>query len=400
MNWSFLNIFPAGWKFYLQFLLFPVAWFFWSIDGGGYELIAKVLFLSLPLLLLSVAVVATVTGLASAIFRPSRAFFTATLLIAWWDGGKAVLLYWSGIVKFVFFLFGWIYGAVRIVILGIIQTIKDVIFLPATIIFRLLKGYAAPGIPWIAVFITLFWILLESAAFAFILKGTIINVISALANTEISDAVALMGGFLFLFMFIGGSFACMHGLVLAFENKKYGNIIKMLFIEFFVMFIEVMFFYREFVSSLAPFLSQMTNEQFQMNVYHILIIATMSWVGVRAGVWFFFAKFGTPTLLMIISREGLLEKAENGKIKVVGGPLLWIKEIVDELQGEINWFSDKGREITEAFVLPPVQIFACMTNFVMIVLTGRILFSLPLHTLKEIKDTKQLLDQIAKEEKK
>jgi len=185
-----------------------------------------------------------------------------------------------------------------------------------------------------------------------------------------------------------------------FENKKYGNIIKMLFIEFFVMFIEVMFFYREFVSSLAPFLSQMTNEQFQMNVYHILIIATMSWVGVRAGVWFFFAKFGTPTLLMIISREGLLEKAENGKIKVVGGPLLWIKEIVDELQGEINWFSDKGREITEAFVLPPVQIFACMTNFVMIVLTGRILFSLPLHTLKEIKDTKQLLDQIAKEEKK
>ena len=103
---------------------------------------------------------------------------------------------------------------------------------------------------------------------------------------------------------------------------------------------------------------------------------------------------------MIISREGIINSSNQKGIKIVGEPLLWIKSIVKELRGEIDWFSEKGNEMLEAIILPPVQILACMTNFVMVLLTGNNLFSLPIRTIQEIKDSNQLVAHIRKEGKK
>ena len=280
MNLSFLKFVPEEWRMLCTVLLFPIGWLLWSFSGSGYELILKIVFLFLPILFLCVSVFCTILSLVTVIFRSDRQMFVATVLIGWWDGGKSILIYWAGIFKLLFFSVGWISGAIRIVAMGFFQTLKDIIFLPATIILRMLRGYASPGIPWIAVFITLMWIILESLAFSFILRNTIVDIISSLAHVEFPPIVAFGSAFIFLFMFIGGSFACMHGLVEAIEKKDVGNIIKMLSIEFFVMFIEVMFFYREFVSSLAPFLAQMTDDSFQMNIWHILTISSMAWFGV------------------------------------------------------------------------------------------------------------------------
>ena len=51
------------------------------------------------------------------------------------------------------------------------------------------------------------------------------------------------------------------------------------------------------------------------------------------------------------------------------------------------------------FILPPVQIFAVLSNFIMILLTGKNLFNIPLKSVNDLKDTKEMVNQITMEEK-
>ncbi len=398
---SFIQLFPKDWRLLAQVVFFPIAWFLWTFEGEGWELVGKILFLTLPFLFICVGVICTLISLVTIVFRPNRTYFIATVLITWWDGGKSILLYWAGIFKFLFLAAGWLYGALRLMILGAFQTLKDIIFSPIHIMMNMAKNYSSGGVPWIAVLITIFWIACEAIAFSYILTPLVVDIIGGLTNTDVSSGVAMLGLIIFLFMLIGGSFACMHGLVEAIEKKEPATVVKMLIIEGMVMSIEVLFFYREFVESLAPWFAQMTNDAVHMGPGLIIGIAAMAWMGIRSGTWFFFAKYGTPTLLAIISREGMVDgQGEKTGVTVIGAPLSWIKNLVSQLQDEINWFSAKGSEMTEAFVLPPVQVLAVMTNFLMILLTGKNLFNLPIKTMKELKDTKQMLDQISEEVKK
>ncbi len=393
---SIAQMLPDKWRFLYTILFFPVGLLLWSFEDSGYILFLKILFLAIPLLFLCVAIFCSLVSLVTVVFRPNRTFFIATVLITWWDGGKAILTYWAGIFRFLFLSVGWIFGALRVIVFGTFQTIKDILFLPLTILTRLVKGYSAPGIPWIAVMITFFWIACEAITFSYILNGLVVDIIAGLTNKVLPDMLVMSGLFVFLFMLIGGSFACMHGLVEAFENKKVVTIIKMLVIEFFVMAIEVMFFYREFVDSLAPWFAQLSNDTFHMGPIMVVTIAGMAWFGIRSGTWFFFAKYGTPTLLMIISREGIERGEESSPHETKHGvPLSWIKELTHKFQSELNWFSEKSIDIVAAFVLPPVQVLAVMTNFFMILLTGKNLFVLPIKSMDELKNTKQMLEQIS-----
>ncbi|HLE11118.1 MAG: hypothetical protein A2504_01520 [Bdellovibrionales bacterium RIFOXYD12_FULL_39_22] len=399
---SLIQLFPENWQLLAQIIFSPIAWFLWTLEAGGQEFALKIIFLALPSLFICVGTIATIVALVTIIFRPNRTYFIATVLITWWDGGKSILLFWAGIFRFIFLSVGWIFGAIRLVVMGAFQTIKDIVFSPITILLKMAKGYSTPGLPWIAVLITFFWIVCEALTFSYILTPMAMEIIGGLTNTEINPATAMAGLMIFLFMLIGGSFACMHGLVEAIDKRQPVTIIKMLFIELMVMFIEVLFFYREFVESLAPWFAQITNETVLIGPGLVITISAMAWFGIRAGTWFFFAKYGTPTLLMIISREGMEDEKGGSKksVTVVGAPLNWIKQLIGQLQDEINWFSTKGTEITGAFVLPPVQVLAVMTNFFMIILTGKNLFVLPIKTLEDLKDTKQMLAQISGEEEK
>ncbi len=401
---SIAQLLPEKLRIVYHILFFPIAWLLWTIRGGEESLvitIIKVALLTLPVLFICVGVFCTVLSLVTSIFRPNRSYFVATILITWWDGGKAILMFWAGLIKFIFLSIGWLAGAIRLVVLGFFQTTKDVLFLPIGMVMGTVKGYAKPGIPWVAVFITFFWIILESVIFSFILTPMVVDIIAGLTNQILSRAVASTGLFLFLFMVIGGSFACMHGLVDAIAEKNVISIIKMIFIEFVVMCIEVFFFYREFVDSLAPWFAQMTNDQVHMGAGLIITIATMAWFGVRASTWFFFAKYGTPTLLSIISREGMEgNQSEKGeKPRLISLPMAWIRELTGQVQKDMDWFSVKSKEILSAFVLPPIQVLAVMTNFGMILLTGKNLFNLPIKSLEELKDTKFMLEQITEKKK-
>jgi len=389
------NFFSGNWKILFYVLFFPVAWVPWLFEDTLWLVILKVLFLFIPVLFIIVAFWFTIFSFLTVFFRPRRVNFIATILITWWDGGKAILMYWGGIFRFVFLSFGWIWGSLRIVIVGTYYTLREILFLPFTMIKGASENYLRPGIPWLAITLTFGWIILEGIIFSVILTGMTTEIIAQLTDSVPSEAVVRIGLFLFLSVVIGGSFACMHGLVEAISERSTGDIFKMLVVEVCVMLFEVMFLYREFVDSLAPWIAQATGDKVHLGPGPVILIAGLAWLGVRASTWFLFAKFGTPTLLTIISREGVASSGAAGAgASTVGTPLQWIKTIVSNLQSEINWFSEKGNELIDAFVIPPVQILAVMTNFCMVFLTSRTLFNLPLKTVGDIKETRELIDEI------
>ena len=384
----------GNWKILFIILFFPVAWIPWLFEGAIYEIIVKVLFLLLPVLFIIGGFWCSLLCLSTVIFRPNRVTFIGTILISWWDGGKAIFLYWGGIFRFLFLSFGWLWGALRIVVLGTYFTLRELLFLPFTFLRSMTKSYFKPGIPWIAVILTIIWITLESFIFSHVLSPMATEIIAQLTDVEPSQWAIKIILFLFLFAIIGGSFAALHGLTEAIEKKDSVSIVKMLIFETVIMIFEVLFLYREFVDSLAPWIAQMTNDSVHLGLGSILTIGAFSWLGIRVGIWFFFGKFGTPTLLHIISREGISDPQAREHPTMIGAPLQWMKHVISNLQTEINWFSAKGNEIVEAFVLPPVQILAVLTNFFMVLLTSKTLFNLPLRDLNDIKDTKALIEEM------
>jgi len=65
--------------------------------------------------------------------------------------------------------------------------------------------------------------------------------------------------------------------------------------------------------------------------------------------------------------------------------------MINHVKGEIGWFHTTGKELLEAYVLPPLQVVAATINFFMLFFTGRHLFSLPLKTLHALMETAEVL---------
>ena len=384
-------------QFIAKVLTLPIDGITWLFEGDLLTSSIKVIALLLPMLLLSIAYWAGLASIPTLLFRKERTKFIATSLINLWDGGRSILNFWTGFFQFTFLSLGWAYGAIRIILMGGYQTIKDILFSPITMLADMAKNYSMPGIPWIAVMITLGWIGLESSIFTLVLAPLVSDILSGMTNTELPAVIISTGLYIFLFLVVGGSLACMHGLVEAINKGKKATIAKMLLIEAIVMMVEVIFFYREFVESVLPFFNRMTADGLHMGPFTILAIASFAWIGIRSSTWFFFGKYGTPTLLMVISREGMDSKTKNTKDSKfpIGKPMVWIKSLTNQLQDEINWFSSKSSEMNNAFMLPPIQVFAVMTNFAMHTLTGKNMFNLPIRSLDEIKDTTELIEELS-----
>ncbi len=376
-------------------LLMPYNAISWTFQGTPPEITLKLLFLFLPLTFILVSTWISTISIGTLLFRVKRTQYIATVLINWWDGSRAIFTYWAGILRFAFLSLGWFYGATRLMIMGAFQTIKDIIFSPLTILTNMAKGYAKPGIPWVAVMITFIWIALEASIFTFVLSPLIHDILTGMTNQQLPSFIVSIGVYVFLFMIVGGSLACMYALVEAIEKKDPAMIVKMTIIEIVVMMVEVVFFYREFVEAIIPFFNRMTSDDLILGPGVILAIGVFAWLGVRSSTWFFFGKYGTPTLLMIMAREGIESSNNRKEINFIGQPLEWIKALTGKLQNEINWFSLKGQEMMEAATLPPIQLLAVITNFAMCLLTGKNLFNLPVRSLEELKDSKELVEQIS-----
>jgi hypothetical protein len=386
------------WRLVFQILTLPVAWipsvqaaivrFFWDFSSPAVTAL-KLTLLLLPALLLIVGLWCTMCALYTLPFRGGRGQFIAAMLTAWWDSGRAVAFFWAGILRALFLSAGWIWGLLRILAAGLYLALFELVMLPFSLIKRATHSSLQPGIPWIAVTLTLLWSMLEAGIFSYTLYPTASEIASDLVGSAAHPFLQPVL-FVVLVLLIAGSFACLHVMVEAIQQHNWKDIVQMVVVELFVMIVEVVFLYRELVDAITPWLAQQSGGEFRLGVTGVLLISSMAWIGVRGMTWFLFGRYGTPTLLAIISRRGVAE-ARGAAQPAAGAVFSWTKEMIHHVKAEIGWFHTTGKELLEAYVLPPLQVVAATINFFMLFFTGRHLFSLPLKTLHALMETAEVL---------
>jgi hypothetical protein len=398
---SITNLVPEQWQDLLEFLIAPVSW----IPGMQREILAFLLnsssgwtaglywvLLLFPALLWIGAVWCTQLSLYTLPFRSGRLEFIKKMLLAWWDAALAVWMFWVGLGRFFVVVVGWIFELARLGLKLIMETGRQVFTLPFKVTGDMTRSYFQPGVPWIAFLLLLFWCLLEAVIFSYVLFPTVSEVLAGLVGVE---AHRLTGPFLFVFLFllILGSYACLQVLLETVKNREYKFLVQMLLVELFVMFFEVMFLYRELVDAIAPWIAQQTQEQFRMGIVSTLSLAVFGWLGVRGMTWFLFGQFGTPPLLAFMSRRPLVHpEAEGREVTQARAEIdRWWRAPLEDFKREIGWLHEKSNELMEHLTLPFLHVVAAALNFAMILVTSRPFFSIPFKSLKEVLETRETL---------
>lgn len=387
----------------LSVLLFPMYFqtafiaFAWGMHDPFWLMLTKRIFLLLPVLASILGCWLTVGSLLTVIFRQSRRQFITTLIITWWDLGKAIVAFWGGLVNFVFRFFVALSGLLRITILGIWQLIQEIIFLPFRLLGRVFGAVGRSNIPWIALVLTLFWCLIEAVIFTYVTTPLVIDTFSNITGEQFAENMIRIPLFIFLLFIVLGSYSVLSTFVEATKKKDIGAIIGIGVIEVIVLFVEVVFLYREFVDALVPWFAQYS-ENFELGIFWTLAISCFAWFGIRSLSWFLFAAHGTPTLMKIIQGKQVrsdLPAGEPTRAKTVLS-----NGYIESLKENNTWIQAKGQELLEALMLPPLQVVAAAINFCILLISGDHLFEIPLRNFAEVTDSKHLLDKIFNDRRK
>ncbi len=378
----------------------PIAWIlpmqraildFFLNSSSPWLAAGKFVFLLFPLLLWLGIIWCTQLSLYTVPFRSRRINFITTLLLSWWDGARAVWLFWTGLFRLIVVLIGWLFSILRLMLKFIVEFIKQIVTAPFTMTGQMTKSFFRPGVPWVAFVSLVFWCMLEAVIFAYVLFPTISEVLMDIVGSDKSSPLVMPLLYVFLLIIIMGSFAALQALTDAVRTKKVKLIIQMTIIELIVMGFEVMFLYRELVDAITPWIVQQTGVR--MGIGFTLGISCMGWIAIRGMTWFLFGQFGTPPLLAIIARRPIGEVPEEQKRFASDVPetLQWWKQPIQEFKNEIEWLHKKFNELLEFLTLPILQVLAVILNFFMILLTARPIFNLPFKELKDVMDTREIL---------
>lgn len=375
---------PLSWIPNVQKMLFD---FIFS-SGNLVLIIVKILVLLLPILLFLVGIWVTMASVYTILFRGGRVRFIITMAMAWWDILTSIWNYWIGAVKFVFLCFGWLWELIKLTIGAVLVGLLRIITLPFKGASEIARRYSQGGVPWVAVTVTLAWCVLEAIIFTYTLLPTITEVLADVTGIE-NQQLIVPFLWMFLFLLIAGSFACLYVLFDAIRNKKAEAIIQMVVVEAFVMFFEVVFLYRELVDALTPWIAQQTGNSVRMGMISTLLLAGFLWAGIRGMTWFLFARFGTPTLIAVISRQ----KMEGDRPPETRKEILqetW-ENFVGVFKNNMDWFNATSKKFMEAAALPVFQIIAGAINMIIVFVTSKMLFNLPFKSLDQVMDTRELL---------
>ncbi len=380
----------------LSILFFPLYFqdafvgFCWGAQDPFWIVLLKRLFLLLPVLAFIGTCWITIAAFLTIIVRHNRQRFFVSLVLSWWDLGKAIFTFWGGIFRFLLYFIYAIIGFLKIVLLGLWSILKDILFIPFRLLFYAGRNVVGSSVPWIAVFLTLFWCIIEASIFTYVMTPVVIDTFSNITGTQLAENAIRIPLFIFLFFIVLGSYAVLSTFLDQAKEKNISSIIGIGVIEIIVLFVEVVFLYREFVDSLVPWFAQYS-ENFDLGVFWTLAISCFVWFGIRSLSWFLFAAYGTPTLLKIIQGKGIaVEKPPQEKqISLLDHSNHFFKQ----LKEDGDWIQQKGDQLLNALVLPPLQIVAAALNFVILLVTSKPLFEIPFTTMQDIKASSTLIDQ-------
>ena len=263
--------------------------------------------------------------------------------------------------------------------------------MPFRLLGRVFGAVGRSNIPWIALILTLFWCLIEAVIFTYVTTPLVIDTFSNITGEQFAENMIRIPLFIFLLFIVLGSYAVLSTFVEAMKKKDIGAIIGIGVIEVIVLFVEVVFLYREFVDALVPWFAQYS-ENFELGIFWTLAISCFAWFGIRSLSWFLFAAHGTPTLMKIIQGQQVRSAAvpgETSKAKTVLS-----NGYLESLKENNAWIQAKGEELLEALMLPPLQVIAAAINFCILLISGHHLFEIPLRNFAEVIDSKRLIEKI------
>jgi hypothetical protein len=392
---------PEAWRQLAELLLAPVAWIpgmqqrlaeFFFTSSSPWIAAVKFVLLLLPALLGLAAVWCTQIGLYTLPFRSGRGRFVSLMLLAWWDVARALWLYWAGLARFLVVGLGWALVLGRLAVRLVAGLIQQMLMAPLALTGNMTRRYLQPGVPWAAFVLLVGWCAIEAGIFAYILYAPVGD---ALANLVGSDDRARLTApvlYLILLLLITGSFACVQTLVDAFRRREGEGespyLVQVVTVELFVMFVEVMFLYRELVVSAAPWLVQAVSPGVGLAI--AMLLGAFAWVGVRTTIWILFGQYGTPPLLALLGRQPLTHAEAPAPWGMPAAPGAWWRVAAAEFHGEIDWLHERSDQLLEYLALPVLHLVAAALNVAMILIAARPAFSLPFKGLREVTETRDL----------
>jgi len=366
--------------------------FVWGAGDPVWLMALKRIFLVMPLGAVVLAYWTTVLCLPTIVVRAKRRMFVNQVLVTWWDLARATFTFWGGTLRFMLRLVISLMGAVQILVMGVWALVQELVLLPLRLIRNVGANALSPGVPWIAVGMTFFWCVFEATIFTYVMTSLVIDTLSNLAGTEMTEAAVRVPLFLFMFFIVLGSYAVLSTFTAAVRSKDWPTIVKIGVVELVAMFVEVVFLYREFVDALVPWFAQHTSGTFELGIVGTLAIAGTTWLGIRSLSWFLFANSGTPTIMAIISRQGVGSRdAASGAPPVTS---LFSESFTGRLRKEFEWVATEGERLLDAFLVPPMQVVAAALNFVTLLVANRHLLDLPLQSVRDFKDARTLAKEL------
>lgn len=375
-------------------ILFPLLFqgafidFAWGAGDEFWVMIGKRVFLLLPALSIILGCWISIACTITVPFRQNRTDYMTNLLITWWDLGKSIVTFWGGVLKFMVNLFVTGFWLLKFAVLGVWSILHEIVFMPLRALRNAGHVVMTSHIPWIAVNMTIFWCLIEAFIFTYVTTPLVLDTFSNITGEQLSIQMVRIPLFIFLFFMILGSYAVLSTFVNAIKSKKISTMIGIGVIEVVVLFVEVVFLYREFVDSLVPWFAQYS-ENFELGIFGTLAISGFVWFGIRSLSWFLFAEHGTPTIMAVIQGRSI---GSNQHAGAQNKPFLSVSfEFLEKMKSESVWFQQKGEEFLNSFMLPPMQVIAASINFCTMLLSSRHLFELPFSSMSSITDSSSLL---------
>lgn len=379
-QWSW--ILSTLWSWIWAGLAWIIDWqarVFETVLGAGtvWGVVAGAILLFLPAAVMIAGIWGTMVSLYTIPFRLGRAGpLLQALLMSWWDALRMAWFYWAGLVRFLVVLIGWVWGLLKLAVQLAWGTVKGAVTSPLAVLDATSRR---PGVPWPAFFLLVVWSAIEATIFTFTLKPTMSELLADLTGYEVNAFVLVIILWLFLWVLIAGSFACIQVLNDAILTKQWGQIVFMVLVEIAVALFEVLFLYRELVDAMTPWLAQ---QGVELGLAGTIGLAFFGWVGVRGMTWFLFGRFGAPAMIGLLGRKAFGEEmgAEPG-----GTPMTdYWKGPISALKSEREWFKKEAREVFELMSLPILQLLAAGFNFGFVIFAGRPHFALPFRSIEDV----------------
>ena len=129
-------------KAVLAVLFFPLFFqesfvnFAWGAVDDFWVMFGKRIFLIMPVFAIILGCWISIACLLTVVIRQNRREFLTSLILTWWDLGKSIVMFWGGIIKFVFTFVVAVIEFLKITFLATWSLVQEIVFTP----FRLIKS--------------------------------------------------------------------------------------------------------------------------------------------------------------------------------------------------------------------------------------------------------------------